>query len=200
MNSDEWEQLWREQSVPPSAVSLIRFNAEMRDGKPEEWERDIDHHERLLVWLGMVSLLTSAPMLFLGVFKWGAWGTALTQILLLGWYLTRRFERRRIYRDFGTSLRERMDRMERLLRARHEHWRRLGMPIAIMAAFGWAMVMRLQDMGLDWKLVMVVGMLFAVIAIYSAFAQARRDRKQLTKDLRRIEWARSQLGREAEPE
>jgi hypothetical protein len=72
MKSENWEQLWREQAVPPSAVNLDRFHAELRS-EPEAWEKELDDNQRFMIRLILFNVLLSLPSVFLGAIRWGGW-------------------------------------------------------------------------------------------------------------------------------
>lgn len=193
MNSEYWEQLWREQAVPPSAVNMDRFHEQLHT-QPEEWERDIHDHEWLMIRLLLFGTLISSPELFMGDFRWGTWLRLLSNLLLLGWFLVRRWQRRRIYRDYGMPLRARLDQIELGLRARYGSWTNAAMVLGMSVVMILMLLKMLSEVGFGWEVSVAISVGFVGGMVFASRAQARVDKARLETALQRIERARAQLG------
>jgi uncharacterized protein (DUF58 family) len=86
-------------------------------------------------------------------------------------------------------MRERLDRMERLLRARHAGWLNIALPAGGLLV--WALVMADR---LGWVMGLVFAAVFLVGMGYSLRVQKKIDQARLEAALQRIERVRAQLG------
>jgi hypothetical protein len=136
----------------------------------------------------LVIVLLSVPGVFVGPFRWDRCLLLSAYLFTIAWHLRRRFERRRIYGDFGLPMRERLDRMERLLGVRFESRLNKVIPFGGVALFALMFADRIGWIG---------GAVFAAIFLtamgFSLRTQTRIDRTRLESALERIREARRQL-------
>lgn len=193
MNSEQWEQLWREQGEPPaSAVNIDRFHEQIRP-EPEEWERDLDDSQRLMIRLTLLNILLTLPGLVRGGFTWSTWPGLLSNLLMVTWLLVQRRQRDRIYRDYGVSMSARLDQIEHGLRVRHGNWTNAAFAVGVilvMSLLGLNMAARL---GFEGPVMTAIAVGFGGLMVIPIRAQARLDRSRLEAALDRVARARAQL-------
>jgi hypothetical protein len=193
MNSEQWEQLWREQAPPPSAVNLDRFMAGLRD-EPDQWEQESDDNDRWLLKLQGIGLVVSLPALLVRGGEWAAWLAPLSNVAFVAWYWSRRRQRRRIYADYGLPLRERLERIELLLRRRAAGKPDLVFAVVLCGLFGVMMWRLMSRLGLGVTPAVGLSVFWLMGMGWSYRLQARRDRVRLQETLAKLERARRQLG------
>jgi hypothetical protein len=192
MNSEQWEKLWREQTVPPSAVNLDRFMEQLAP-EPEQWERDLDDNEKLRVKL-LLFVVLSQSLGFIDGFAWKDWFFLLSQLALLAWTMANRIQRRRIFGDYGLPMRQRLERMEQLLRRRATGAGEGIAGLLCMGLLGMALWLSFVPRVLGPGAGLIFGVIYLGFMIWMCLWQRRLDRSRLEGMLAKLERAKGQLG------
>jgi hypothetical protein len=192
MNSEQWEQLWREQAAPPSAVHLDRFFAEMQGGV-DQWERDLDDRDRLLLKIQFFVALTGAADLFSGRFVWATQAGQLGNLCFMILLLVRSAQRRRIYGDFGLPIRKRLERLEHRLRRRADGKIENLLFVTTSCLLSSGMWLRMHERGLGVAGGWIFAGLLLGLMVWAYREQARADRVRLQGMLTKVDRMRNQL-------